>query len=326
METLLVKAVDDLLISCDNGLPSIVMLLDLSAAFDTVDQKKLLQILEEEIGIKGTALKWFVSFLTGRTQRVKVRNAYSEVGNLIYGEAQGSVLGPPLFNIYIRSLQKQVEPSRFSIYGFADDHQLIKTFLPVLQVQTLDGDINKCFELITKWMDSFFLRLNATKTKILVIAPESLNNSIVLKGTFIGETCIRFVESAKNLGVILDNELTFKEHVEKLAKACLMIIRKLSKIRDFLTYEQLRTAVSALIFSRLDYCNSLFFEVSEDLLSKMQCVQNSAARLVKGKNKCFRGSTAEFIRSCNWLRVRERIVFKIALLVHKCCMVLHQIA
>ena len=50
----------------------------------------------------------------------------------------------------------------------------------------------------------------------------------------------------------------------------------------------------------------------------MQCVQNSAARLVKGKNKCFRGSTAEFIRSCNWLRVRERIVFKIALLVHKC--------
>ena len=136
--------------------------------------------MEEEIGIKGTALKWFVSFLTGRTQRVKVRNAYSEVGSLIYGEAQGSVLGPPLFNIYIRSLQKQVEPSRFSIYGFADDHQLIKTFLPVLQVQALDGDINQCFELITKWMDSFFLRLNATKTKILVIAPESLKNTIVL--------------------------------------------------------------------------------------------------------------------------------------------------
>ena len=59
-ETLLLKAVNDLLVSCDNGLPSVIMLLDLSAAFDTVDQQKLLSILKEEIGIEGTALKWFV--------------------------------------------------------------------------------------------------------------------------------------------------------------------------------------------------------------------------------------------------------------------------
>ena len=85
----------------DAGLPSVIMLLDLSAAFDTVDQSKLLEILEDEIGIEGTALKWFKSFIVGRTQRVKIRDAYSEVGDLIYGEAQGSVLGPPLFNMYI---------------------------------------------------------------------------------------------------------------------------------------------------------------------------------------------------------------------------------
>ena len=101
----------------------------------------MLSKLREEIGIEGTALKWFESFITGRTQRVKIRDAYSETGSLIYGEAQDSVLGPPLFNIYIRSLKKHVEPSKFSIFGFADDHQLIKTFLPVLQVQALDGDI-----------------------------------------------------------------------------------------------------------------------------------------------------------------------------------------
>ena len=78
-----------------------IMLLDLSAAFDTVDQEKLLTILREEIGIEGTALRWFESFITGRTQRVKIRDSYSETRRLIYGEAQGSVLGPPLFNIYI---------------------------------------------------------------------------------------------------------------------------------------------------------------------------------------------------------------------------------
>ena len=316
-ETLLLKAVNDLLILCDSGLPSVVMLLDLSAAFDTVDQNKLLSILKNEIGIEGTALKWFQSFIVGRTQRVKIRDAYSEVGDLIYGEAQGSVLGPPLFNIYIRSLKKHVEPSKFSIFGFADDHQLIKTFLPVLQVQALDGDINKCFDLITEWMNCFYLRLNATKTKILIIAPPSLRNTIKIQGTFINGSCIRFDQWAKNLGVVIDDELTFKEHVGKMVKSCNITVRKLSKIKDFLTYEQLRTAVCSYIFSTIDYCNSLLYGIQSDLLDKLQSVQNSAAHLVKGKNK-FKGSTAEFIRKCHWLRVRERIVFKICLLVHKC--------
>ena len=316
-ETLLLKAVNDLLISCDKGLPSIIMMLDLSAAFDTIDQTRLLSILKEEIGIEGTALKWFTSYITGRTQRVKIRDAYSEIGYLIYGEAQGSVLGPQLFNIYIRSLKKHVEPSHFTVLGFADDHQLIKEFLPVMQVQALDGDINKCFKLITEWMNCFFLRLNATKTKIMVIVPPSLRNTIKIQGTFINGSCIRFDHSAKNLGFILDDQLTFKEHILKVVNCRFIVIRKLSKIKDFLTYEQLRTAVCALIFLNLDYCNSLFYGIHKELIDKLQSVQNSAARLVKGKNG-FKGSTAEYIRQCHWLRVKERIVFKNCLLVHKC--------
>ena len=102
-----------------------------------------------------------------------------------------------------------------------------------------------------------------------------------------------------------------------MVKSCNITVRKLSKIKDFLTYEQLRTAVCSYIFSTIDYCNSLLYGIQSDLLDKLQSVQNSAARLVKGKNK-FKGSTAEFIRKCHWLRVRERIVFKICLLVHKC--------
>ena len=316
-ETLLLKAVNDLLMSCDAGLPSVLMLLDLSAAFDTVDQNKLLQILKDEIGVEGTALNWFTSFITDRTQKVKIRDAYSDTGRLIYGEAQGSVLGPTMFNIYIRSFKKHVDPSKFSIFGFADDHQLIKTFLPVLQIQALDGDINKCFDLITEWMNCFYLRLNATKTKILVIVPPSLRDTIKIKGTFIKGNCIRFDETAKNLGVVIDDELSFREQINKIVASCFTVIRKLSKIKEFLTYEQLRTAVSAFVFSVLDYCNSLYFGIQTELIDKLQSVQNSAARLVRGKSG-FKGSTAEFIRKCHWLRVKERIIFKICLLVHKC--------
>ena len=102
-ETLLVKVVNDLMLSCDKNIPTLVMLLDLSAAFDTVDQEKLLKILQYEIGIGGTALKWFRSFLKGRTQKVKINSSYSFESLLKYGVAQGSVLGAILFNIYISS-------------------------------------------------------------------------------------------------------------------------------------------------------------------------------------------------------------------------------
>ena len=108
-ELLLLKEVNDLFKSFDNNLPSVVVLLDLSAAFDTVDHSKLLHILKFEIGIDGTALKWFESFLVGRTQTVKIGDEYSEILELLYGVAQGSVLGPPLFKIYIGSLYEYVE-------------------------------------------------------------------------------------------------------------------------------------------------------------------------------------------------------------------------
>ena len=113
------------------------MILDLSAAFDTVDQRKLLKILHDEIGIRGNALKWFESYLIGRTQKVKIGESYSEVDSLDFGVAQGSILGPKLFNVYTRSFPKEVQSVAYSVAGFADDHQLSKQFNPVFQVGVL---------------------------------------------------------------------------------------------------------------------------------------------------------------------------------------------
>ena len=96
-ETLLLKLVNDVLIGFDSNSCTILLLIDLSAAFDTVDIDKLLDILKKDIGITGTALKWFKSFLTGRTQRVKIKNSLSDSLSVLYGVPQGSVLGPILF-------------------------------------------------------------------------------------------------------------------------------------------------------------------------------------------------------------------------------------
>ena len=116
------------------------------------------------IGIKGKALDWFKSFLTGRTQKVKIGESYSKEGNLDFGMGQGTILSPDLFNIYIRSIRKIVERIKFLIFGFADDHQLLKKFLPSNQRFALDDDLSECFKEISKWMNYFFLRLNCSKT------------------------------------------------------------------------------------------------------------------------------------------------------------------
>ena len=168
-------------LACDEKKPTILLLLGLSAALDTVDQKKLLTILKNEIQIEGTTLKWFKSFLIGRTQKVKINDSYSDIGKLLFGVAQGSILGPDLFNIYIRSLYPYIQPAHFSIFRFADDHQLMKSFVSVLQVKAFD-DINRCLQMITAWVNDFFLCLNPTKTKILIIRPQSLRDSIILNG------------------------------------------------------------------------------------------------------------------------------------------------
>ena len=132
--------------------------------------------------------KWFESIVTNRKQKVKVGSTYSDLLELLYGVAQGSVLGPRLFKIYIRSLYKYVEPTKFEIEDFSDDHQLIKQFLLSLQRTALGEDITKCLQRISEWMHEHFLCLNRSKTKILVIAPPAIQKEIVIRCIFLEST------------------------------------------------------------------------------------------------------------------------------------------
>ena len=199
-ESLLLKIVNNLLISCDENMPTVVLLLDLSAAFDTVDHEKLLEILYIDIGIRGKAYSWCKSFLINRTFRIKIGDAYSDLETLDFGVAQGPVLGPRFFNIYTRPLYSYIEPTGFDSDGFADDNQLMKRFLPRLQSYALGHSIQYCLNCILQWMNEYFLRLNQDKTKILVIATSSIGKEIKIGGVFLNNTCVRFVDSAKNLG------------------------------------------------------------------------------------------------------------------------------
>ena len=113
------------------------LLSDLSAAFDTVCVDILLNILSVEIGVRSTVYNWFKLYLIGQTMSVKINNDFSNPVLVNSGVPQGSVLGPILFNIYVRSFYKYIESTGFEIKSFVDDHQLYLSFCPTFQYSIL---------------------------------------------------------------------------------------------------------------------------------------------------------------------------------------------
>ncbi|WP_419588267.1 RNA-directed DNA polymerase, partial [Thiolapillus sp.] len=123
-ETALVKIVNDLLLALDDGKVSVLTLLDLSAAFDTIDHNILLHRLEHAFGITGTALSWIRSYLSDRDQTVVVNGLKSEPFRLLYGVPQGSVLGPVLFVFYTKPFDDIFDIHSVCHHLFADDTQM----------------------------------------------------------------------------------------------------------------------------------------------------------------------------------------------------------
>ena len=170
-ETALLRVKNDLLRAVDTHGGAILVLLDLSAAFDTIDHQRLLHTLESSFGIKGKVLDWFQSYLTGRTQTVQIKKSTSEPHELKYGVPQGSVLGPILFTIYTTPLGQLIRRHGLTFYLYADDTQLYLAFKPSEPSSIVNNIscLEKCVDDIRAWMKLNLLKLNDDKTELLVI-------------------------------------------------------------------------------------------------------------------------------------------------------------
>ena len=314
-ETMMMGVTDEVLRGFDEGQATVIIFLDLSAAFDTIDTEKVLEIMNVEIGIGGVALQWFRSFLEGRTQRVKIENEYSDSLDVRYGAPQGSVLGPRIYNVNVRSQPNAFKKCMFSSSSFADDSNGRKQFALTFQFSVINKDIVNCLHQIINWSNSHFMKINPDKTEILLLCPESLNREVIIKGVIFENQCIRFSYEVKNVGVWIDRNLKMDKHVNQTVSHCYKILKDIGRIKKHLKSIHIERLVHAMISSRLDYCNSLFMNIRNENLYKLQKLQNAAAKLVLGKRK--RDSASETLKELHWLNVDARIVFKILLLVFK---------
>ena len=238
-ETLLIEIVDQTLIGFDSNTGTILILLDMSAAFDTVDLNKLLKILEHKIGLKGTVLKWFQSFLLGRKQKVQINGFTSEILLTMYDVPQGSVLGPVLFNIYVSSLSSVIEGLSLSSSSYADDtNARIKLSLQ-FQYYNISVRIPDLLNKISNWMNANFLKLNPSKTEIIFLCPPNLNNVPKINGVMIDGKCIRFNGVVKLLGVHFDTSLNFEYHITKMVTSGTWHLKNISKITRYLSQDHI---------------------------------------------------------------------------------------
>ena len=173
-ETALLRILNDLLVMIDGGNNAILVLLDLSAAFDTLDHTLLLQRLHAEIGLDGSALDWFSSYLSCRSQQVLVGHALSAETPLLCGVLQGSVLGPLLFSLYTRQLADLIDKFCIDYHFFADNSELYSC-LPTEPESALSAlrNVESCCRQIKIWMTKNKLKLNEQKTEVLLCGPSS---------------------------------------------------------------------------------------------------------------------------------------------------------
>ena len=192
-ETALLRILNDLLVMIDGGNNAVLVLLDLSAAFDTLDHTLLLQRLHAEIGLDGSALDWFSSYLSCRSQQVLVGHALTAETPLLCGVPQGSVLGPLLFSLYTRQLGDLFDKFCIDYHFFADDSELYSC-LPTEPEPALSAlrNVESCCQQIKIWMTKNKLKLNEQKTEVLLCGPSSRGETVPVDCLSVGEASIPF--------------------------------------------------------------------------------------------------------------------------------------
>jgi hypothetical protein len=200
-------------------------------------------------------------------------------------------------------------------HTYADDTQIYFYCKPECMSQLFSA-FTDCTNELPLWMLSNRLKLNCDKTEVLWIASRNtFRSSPTVPAVTVGNSVIQPTVGARNLGVFFDRQLDLKQHITNICRQCYFQLRQLRVIRRSLPGDVLKTLLHAFISSRLDYCNSLFYGLPKCDITKLQSVQNAAARLFGGLAK-YDHITPILQNDLHWLPVKYRIDFKIAVLVY----------
>ena len=238
-ETALTTVMDDFLMTVDDKKSVLLLILDLSAAFDTFDLSILIGRLRARLGISGTALAWFQSYLTNREYCVKIGEATSKCTKLDCGVPQGSVLGPILFTLYTLPLGDIIRKHGIPFHLYADDSQKYAVF----EFDKYKSSITKMELLVSDiriWYAANMLKCNDPKTDMMVISSK-FNPIIETLPVKVGNTPVLASSKLRNLVVIMDQYLSMTAHISNVIKTAFLKIREISYYRRYLSLSATKT-------------------------------------------------------------------------------------
>ena len=237
---------------------------------------------------------------------------------LEYGVPQGAVLGPMFFVQYMTPLEDIITRHNMNSVIFADDSQLYVVCDSRTDYSVLTS-IEACVNEIRCWMRANMLALNDGKTEVVWFSSKYKKTSerAVTTDVRIGDVTVSASSKVRDLGVIVDSSGSMEAQVSSICSAASYSLWRIGKIRKLLDQKMTEKLIHGFVTSRLDYCNSLLFGLPDNVLKKLQLIQNSAARVVTRRRLCDRDHITPVLRELHWLPVSLRINFKILCIIFK---------
>ena len=244
---------------------------------------------------------------------MKIQASISDQLPVTSGVPQGSILGLLLFSIYTNDLS--LVPKHCSTQSYVDDTKLLLNFR-LKDPQNIVSKMNEDLQRICQWTFTNKLLLNPDKTKFVIFGSRPLVSKIEgLHLSLLGKE-LTPAKSAKDLGVTLDSNLTYDNHVTKTVSTCMSRLGQINRVKHVLDRDTLTIVVNCLVFSKLFYCSNIWSNTTESNLDKVQKVQNFACRIVSGVKKF--DHITPVLRAMQWLPIRQQLYYRNAVLAFNC--------
>ncbi len=311
--TCLLKNSDDWYSGLDTGHQVGLVFIDLKKAFDTVDHKLLCKKLKH-YGVSDRELSWFESYLTDRKQYCRVGSVDSSIGKIEIGVPQGSCLGPLLFLVYINDLPFGVQNSTVSMY--ADDTSL---YIQSKDITQLNEALNEDLESLDNWLKGNKLSLNVIKTQSMLMCTRPRLQALVNNGDELSlkikNEPLDVVQSVKYLGVQVDRHLDWSDHTKAVTAKVSRAIGFLKYARPFIPFKTLKALYTSIVEPHFRYCCSVWGCCGSTQITKLQKLQNRAARIVT--NSSYYSSGLKLVSQLGWKTIETLINEELQIMVYK---------
>lgn len=304
-QTALVRVMDDIRYAADRREVTVSVFFDFSKAFDCVNHRQLINKLFNK-NFSNSTLRWLYSYLDHRMQSVRDPTTMSLSDELLVetGVPQGSVLGPLLFTLYVSDFSQVLKHSKHSYYA---DDLLIYIHCAPNSIKDAISRINYDITNIVKWATSNGLALNSKKTSAVIFGSAKYINGLDLDNSvniIVDNNVIPFKDSVVYLGVTITSKLSWEKHVTTTISRVNMTLYRLKLNKQLIPLSLRIRLISGLICPILDYCCSVFSDLTAELDLRLQRVFNAGIRFIFGVRKD-KHITPSFTR-LQWLKIKAR--------------------